>query len=148
MKQAYILLFFSFLLLLPGCESGKQDSIAVAEEKNDQNFDTKAEEKEADFIADIIQRSYAEIKLAELASTKSSNKQIQDLAQQLVSDYSKTLAQFQNFARNKSIAVPVDEGENSKEKINKLSSEKDPDFDKKWCEELQIENKKTIRKLE
>jgi putative membrane protein len=146
--QLKSVILLACLLSIFGCESGKQESIAIADEKNEQNFDTKAEEKLAEFVADIVQSSYAEIKLAELAASRSTNKNVQDLAASLVDDYSRAVSTFQTFARGNEIATPVDEGEASKKNVNKLSSENDNDFDRKWCKELNSENKKAIRKLE
>ena len=124
------------------------DSNAAAEEKNEQKFDTRAEEKEANFVAEAIEEKYADIKLAELASTKSSNKEVQDVAQQLVKDQSESLAILQNLANKKGIVFPVEEGEETSEKVNELSKQQDPDFDKKWCDEIIAKHKKTIREFE
>ena len=121
---------------------------AAVEEKNEQKFDTRAEEKEANFMAEAIEEKYANIKLAELASTKSSNKEVQDVAQQLVEDQSASLAILQNLANKKGIVFPVEEGEETSKKVNELSKQHDPDFDKKWCNEIIATHKKAIRELE
>jgi putative membrane protein len=150
MKQIHkVFVAVVFISLVTGCGTeNKRDSNVVAEEKNDQKFDTRAEEKEANFVADAIEQKYDKIKLAELASTKSSNKAVQDVAQQLVNDQSESLAALQNLASKKGITVPVEEGEETKKKINELSEQKDPDFDKKWCDEIVAEHEKTIREFE
>jgi len=147
MRVFYLL--FVGLLALAGCDSqNKNSSYAVAEEENDKKFDRRKEEKEADFVAEAIQDRYAEIKFAELVSTKSSDKKIQDFAQQLVNDQSKVLAELQQLANERSISIPVDEGDAAKQKVNKLFGQDDADFDKKWCRELSGEHKKTIREYE
>ena len=128
-------------------ENDRDDNVA-AEEKNEQKFDTRAEEKEANFVAGAIEEKYADIKLAELASTKSSNKEVQEVAQQLVKDQSESLAVLQNLANKKGIVFPAEEGEQTSEKVNELSKQEDPDFDKKWCDEIIGKHKKTIREFE
>lgn len=146
MKVLYIL--FAGLIAL-GCDSQtKSSSSTVADKENEKKFDTHKEKKEADFVADAIQDRYAEIKFAELVSTKSSNKDIQDFAQELVNDQSKILAELQRLANERGVTVPVDEGDATKEKINKLFKQDDPDFDKKWCSELSKAHKKSIRECE
>ena len=138
-----------FAALASGCDLRKgTESQDLAEERNDETFGTKSEENLADFLADAIEAKYADIKLAELASIKSSNKEIQDFAQELANDHTNTLTELQALADKKGIAVPVEEGEATKEKINKLSEEKDPDFDKKWCSEIIAKHKKAIREFE
>jgi putative membrane protein len=143
-----VLLFLTFLIL-QGCEyARKQDSHEIAEEKNEKKFDTRADEKEAEFVADAIQANYAEIRLAELASTKSANKEVQATAQELVSDHTNSLAKLQALATKKGISTPANEGESAKEKVNTLAKDDQSDFDKKWCDELVIKHEKTIRDFE
>jgi putative membrane protein len=149
MKQMRNILIVVFISILAGCSTGnKNDSNAAAEEKNEQKFDTREEEKEADFIADAIEQKYAKIKLAELANTKSSNKEVQDIAQRLVNDQSESLAALQNLASKKGISFPVEEGEETRKKVNELSKHQDPEFDKMWCDEIVAKHEKTIREFE
>ena len=94
-----------FISIVSACNTkSNRDSNAAAEEKNEQKFDTRAEEKEANFMAEAIEEKYADIKLAELASTKSSNKEVVDVAQQLVKDQTESLAVLQNLASKKGIS--------------------------------------------
>jgi putative membrane protein len=147
MHNIFAVVILSAILVACGTED-KRDSNAVAEKKNDQKFDTRDEEKEANFVAGAIEEKYGEIKLAELASTKSANKEVQDIAQQLVNDQSESLAALQDLASKKGITVPVEESEEAKKKVNELSKESDPDFDKKWCDEIVNNHEKTIREFE
>jgi len=150
MKRAQTILIALVLISIVsacGTESNR-GSNGAAEEKNKQKFDTRAEEKEANFMAEAIEEKYADIKLAELASTKSSNKEVQDVAQLLVKDQSESLAVLQNLATKKGIVFPVEEGEETRKIVNDLSKQQDPDFDKKWCDEIVSQHKKTIREFE
>jgi putative membrane protein len=146
-QKTFIAIFLISVVAACGSEN-KNDSNEVAEEKNERNFDSRAEEKEADFVADAIEEKYAKMKLAELASTKSTNKEVQDVAQQLVNHESKSLAALQNLASRKGITFPVEEGEETREKVNQLSKQQTPDFDKKWCDEIVAHHEKEIREFE
>ena len=150
MKQTQkIFIAVVLISIVSACSrENSRDSNVAAEEKNEQKFDTRAEEKEANFVAGAIEEKYADIKLAELASIKSSNKEVQDVAQQLVKDQSESLTILQNLANKKGIVFPVEEGEETSEKVNELSKQQDPDFDKKWCDEIIATHKKTIREFE
>jgi putative membrane protein len=150
MKTGCFILFIGIVFTVSiGCDTPQQKgSHAEAKEKNKENFDDKVIEKEAHFVANAIEDQYAEIKLAELASTKSSNKEIQDFAQQLVEDHTNALAMFRALAERKGVAVPVDEGEEAKKRVNKLSTHEGQDFDKKWCDEIVSLHKKSIREFE
>jgi putative membrane protein len=143
-----IFLFIAISAFMFGCETSRKDSSDIAEEKNKNNFSTRADENEAAFVADAIECSYAEIKLAELANTKSSNKKVQEVAQELVGDRTTSLKNLQSLAAAKGISIPVEEGEESKRKVNDLIKSDEPDFDKKWCDLLVDRHKKTIRDYE
>lgn len=146
--QSIAIVIFSSMCFVQCENARKPDSHEIAEEKNQENFDTRSGENEAAFVADAIQQNLAEIKLAELASTKSSNKEVQAIAQQLVSDHASANERLQNFASKKGITVPVEEGEDAREKVNALAKETQPDFDKKWCAELSRKHEKKIRDFE
>jgi putative membrane protein len=138
-----------FVSLLFGCSSeNKRDSNVAAEKENEEKFDTRADEKEAKFVADAIENKYDKMKLAELASAKSTNKMVQDVAQQILNEQSESIVPFQNLANRKGITIPVEEGNESKEKVNELSQQKDSEFDKKWCDEIVSKHEKTIREFE
>ena len=147
MQTLFVLVIFVSLVF--GCSSeNKRDSNVAAEEQNEETFDTREDEKEAKFVADAIERKYDEMKLAELASAKSTNKMVQDAAQQLLNEQSESVVAFQNLARKKGITFPVEEGNESKKKVNELSEQQDPEFDKKWCDEIVGKHEKAIREFE
>jgi putative membrane protein len=73
---------------------------------------------------------------------------VQDFAQQLLNEQSESVVAFQNLARKKGITVPVEEGNESKKKVNELSQQQDPEFDKKWCNEIVSKHEKSIREFE
>ncbi len=150
MKRILLLLTFGFLAaLFVGCDPRTgADSHNISEEHNEENSETKTKKRLAEFLADAVESKYADLKLAELASIKSDNRDIQNFAQDLANDHTNTLTELQALADKKGIRVPVEEGEDTKEKINKLSEEKDPDFDKKWCDELIAKHKEAIREFE
>jgi putative membrane protein len=150
MKRILLLLIFGFLAaLFEGCDPRTgAASHDMSEEHNEENSDTKTKERLAEFLASAVESKYADLKLAELASIKSDNSEIQNFAQSLANDHTNTLTELQALADKKGIRVPVEEGEDTKEKINKLSKEKNSDFDKKWCNELIAKHKKAIREFE
>ncbi|WP_276372123.1 DUF4142 domain-containing protein [Chryseolinea sp. H1M3-3] len=139
-------LFCLFVSTLISCEqSSPSSSKALADEKNKETFETKKGEKEAEFIADAVQQKLGEIKLAELASAKSSNKKLQDFAQRMAADQTESLSRFQDLARKKGITLPIEEGDDAKEKVNELSEVEGRQFDEKWSDEIISKHEKTLR---
>lgn len=125
-----------------------QDSNEVAEEANDEKFEDNDVEKDADFVAEAVAANYAEIKMAKLATQRSSNPEVKEIAAMLEADHTKVLNELKSLAQTKAITVPVEEEDEAKRKMERLSDEKGEDFDKKWLEQMEDAHEKSINKFE
>lgn len=143
-------LFLSGILFfaLPSCDSNPEDSKDAAEEKNEEKFETKSSEKEAQFIVDIAAVNYAEIRMAQLASQKSGNGEIKALADQLEREHTALLNDVKAYAAKNAISIPTEESQEARDDIKDLEDEKPADFDKKWCNEQMDYHKIAIDKFE
>lgn len=119
-----------------------------AEDKNDSAMATKAAEKDAQFVVDVVTSNYGELKLAQLAQKKSSNKEIKNVAKMLETDHSAVLNDLKTLASNKGITIPTEESGQAKDKLKDLSDDKASEFDKEWCETLMDNHKNSISKFE
>ncbi|WEK33496.1 MAG: DUF4142 domain-containing protein [Candidatus Pseudobacter hemicellulosilyticus] len=120
----------------------------AAEESNDQKFKTDSSEKNAQFVVDAVEANATEIRLAELALQKSSDKEVKDIAKQLVTDHTAALNDLKVLAGNKSISIPTEDPEKAKEKVKDLSEKKPADFNKAWTDQLMEKHMKTISDYE
>ncbi len=145
LKMLILVTFFFFT-----CQTNKKqdDSTEIAKEKNEEVFDDKDEENDADFIVNTISSSFAEIKLAQLALNKSNDVLVTNTATMLETDHTKLLQELQAYAAKKSITVPTTETDEAVKDRSDLAQEDPKDFDKKWCEKLEGSHKKSIRKFE
>lgn len=119
-----------------------------AEDKNDSALATKAAEKDAQFVVDVVTANYGEVKLAQLAQQKSANAEIKDVAKMLETDHNAVLADLKSLAATKGITVPTEESGEAKDKVKDLSDDKSSEFDKEWCETLMDNHKNSISKFE
>lgn len=140
-----LILFFAV-----ACGSKKQeDSAEIAKEANDEAIEDRDEEKDADFIVNTIASNYCEVKLAQLALTRSNDPGVKKLAKGLEADHSKIITELKGYAAKNGISVPLEETESDKKDINDLASESDANkFDEKWCTMLKNKHEKTINKFE
>lgn len=138
------------VVLFMACGSKKQeDSAEIAKESNDAVLEDRDEEKDADFIVNTIAGNYCEVKLAQLAQTRSKDAGVKEIATMLEADHNKIITQLKGYAAENGISVPLEETDEQKKEINDLASESDPDkFDEKWCDMLEDNHKKTINKFE
>lgn len=153
MKRIFKVLTLASLFAFASCNEARreqdQDSNEVAEEANEEKFeDNNDMEKDADFVAEAVASNYAEIKLAKLASQRSKNAEVKEIARMLEADHTKTLNELKALAQTKAITVPVEEKEEAKEDLRKLTDEEADDFDKKWLEKVEDMHDKSIDKFE
>ncbi len=153
MKTQTILKTFTVALItvtMIACDSQKknENSVEIAKDQNDEVFTERDDEKDADFIVNTVASNYAEIKLAQLAQTKSADPQVKELASKLESDHKKILNELKAYATKNGITIPMEEAESDRKDIDDLAKEDAKDFDKKWCKMVENKHEKTIDKLE
>lgn len=138
------------VLFFAACQPNKKqdDGTEMAKELNDETFEDKDDKNDADFIANAIASNFEEIKLAQLASNKSVDVLVTNLAKMLETDHAKVLQELQAYAAKKGIAAPTTETNDALEDLTSLAKEDSKDFDKKWCDKLKVNHKKSIRNFE
>jgi putative membrane protein len=150
MKKLFYILF-AIAVIAGGCTSKEKtaDSNEAAEEANEEKFDSKKDEKDAEFVAETVASNYGEIELAQLASQRSDNSQVKEIAKMLEADHTKVLNELQAFAGTKSISIPTEKTDDARKKIEDLTKEEDiKDFNKQWCKEMADKHEKSIKNFE
>lgn len=130
-------------------EADRNDTInskEVAEDRNDDKFNEKETEKDAQFVVDAVAANYAEIRLAETAEKYATDKEVKELAAMLKTQHTKLLDDLKKYATSKVISIPTEETNKDENKAEDLKEKKD--FDKKWCAEMKDMHEKTIKKFE
>ena len=148
-KEAAALLFLFSTLTLVSCnQEKKEDSKDVAEKENKEKFDTKASEKDAQFMVDIVAGNYYEIRVANSALQHSANDEVKSLAGMLVTDHTAMLNEAKNLASSKNISVPNEDSTEARKEIESLNDKKMSNYDKAWLDDMIDRHKSTISKLE
>lgn len=145
-RSAYLLV--TCLVVVVGCQSPNDNSERIAKKENDRNFDTKASEKEADFVVETIAGNYANVRFSQLALEHSTNSQVKDIAVTIEKDHEKLIKELKGFANSRGITIPLEENKNAKRKLDDLAGANEKSFDEKWCRELANRHEKTIEQLE
>ena len=135
--------------LFVGACQDSQNSKKIAEDQNEEKFDTKAAEKDAQFVVDVAAANYTEIEYAQAALQKSGNQEIKDLATTLEADHRMFLSQLKAYASTHNISTPDSASADVQKSAMDMKEDKSAaEFDKKWCDELTDMHEKTIKKLE
>lgn len=134
-------------IALAACDNEKESS-EIAKEENRENFETREQKQEADFIVEAVASNYANIRFAQLAINKSANPDIRDVASTIERDQAAELRQLTGYANQKGIAIPLEETEDAKDKLNELANQEKMAFNEKWCRDLAKRNEKEIQSFE
>ena len=148
MKRVLLLGVCAIPLFFIACSSDKEDSAEQAQERNVENFGTRDDEKDADFIVAAVESSYAEIKFAQLALNKSKDENLKDIATQIEDDNSKILNELKDLSYKKGIAIPVEESENTKVDIQNFHKEPSDEFNRNWAKTMMDQQKKSLNYYE
>ena len=166
MRKMFLKIPFALLLIIGvACQSDRtkeqadaderteeraENSQDIAEDANEDKFDGNKEvNNDADFAAEQVASNYAELKMAQLASEKSSVAEIKSVAKLLEKEHSKKLDELQKLASAKSITVPIEADKDAIKTVEDLRDEEDADdFNEEWCKEMVDKHEKTIEKFE
>jgi putative membrane protein len=135
-------------VVLVSCQNPHENSERIAKKENDKNFETKASEKEADFIVETISGNYANVRFSQLAIERSGNDQVKEIAGVIAKDHALLIKELKGFANMRGITIPLEENQNARKKLEDLAGTTDSSFDEKWCRELTNRHEKIIEQLE
>jgi len=136
------------LIVLAACNSRNKESLEIAKDENRDNFETREQKQEADFVVEAIAQNYANIRFAQLAMNKSGNSDIREVAAIIEKDQATELRKFKGFAGQKGISIPLEENEDARHKLNELANEETKNFNERWCRDLAKRNEREIQSFE
>lgn len=128
--------------------ASNDETIDMAKDANDESFDDRKEEKDADFVVNAVASNLAEIKIAQLAKNKSTDQQVQTMATKLEEQHLKLLNELKAYADKKGIAIPLQETDKDAKQMAKLSEESPEKFDEQWCDAMEDRHEESINKFE
>lgn len=135
-------------LTVQSCEDKPKDSAEVAEAANDEKFETKESEKNADLVAHSVECSYAVIELSKLAEEKAVRKDVKEIAKEIKKEHELILVELKTVAEKEGISVASGPSDKAEDKVEELSKKDADKFDKKYVNKLIDKHKKAISELE
>ena len=137
------------LFFINACSSNNPDDPKeIAEDQNEEKFDDRKAEKDADFLVEAAAINLEEIKLGELAQQKSANADVKALGKMMVTEHTAALKELKGLAATKNITIPGVLTEDGQDAYDDLNEETGKDFDKEYCNMMVKGHKNAIRKFE
>ena len=131
----YLALAGGLLMSLGSCDSKKEPK-EVAEKANDNTFETRKNEKDAQFVVDAISASYDGVQFAAIAEKKSVNPEVKEAAKKIQAQHQALIKDLKGLAAEKGISVPIQASDAAIKRSEDLAKESEDDFDKKWYHEM------------
>ena len=129
-----LLIAVATVLLIASCNDNQEDTKEIAEEYNDEKFDDKAQEEDAEFLVMAAEINLKEIKLGELALQKGKASHVKELGKMMVSDHTKSQKDLIALADSKGITIPTSPTDDVNDAYTKLEKKSGSDFDKAYAD--------------
>ncbi len=139
---------FSALLFSCSPNQKSEDTKDIAEERNDANFDTNKQEKDAQFLVNSAEISLEEIQLGQLAQQKGTTSHVKALGKMMEDAHSKSLQDLTALAQRKGVSIPTASTDDAKDAYTKLNKKSGNDFDKAYADRMVNEHKDAIETFE
>ena len=145
------------LLLVGGLTAcgGSSDTEDTTEKTNEARIEATApteaaadaQEDDAEFLAEAASASMMEVELGKLALEKSTSPKVKDFARMIVDDHTKAIADLENIATQKNVALPVALMDKHQKMVDKIKDEKGKEFDKKYLDAMVSDHKEDIEEF-
>jgi putative membrane protein len=96
------------------------------------------------FVKRAAQSNFAEIKVSQLALSKTQNPDVRSFAQQMIDDHSKANSQLAQLAKTKNLKVPDEPDMMHKASMKLLQAKSGESFDSAYIEQMNKDHQKTI----
>jgi len=144
MKAFAPFLLFVTLFLCSSCSKNKpDDSTEIAEEQNEEKFDTTNLEYDSEFAVSAADAGILEVQVGTLALTKATSSIVKQFAQTMIDDHTKANEELKDLSEGKNITLPTILSEKHKKKVSDLEEKSGSDFDKEYSD-LMVKDHKDV----
>jgi putative membrane protein len=152
-KMSYLFVIALSALSLGACNNTSKDAKQTADSLNKTKDTTSnaantggiaVTAADAKFVTTAADGGMAEVALAKLALSKTTNPQIKDFATMMVTDHTKANEELAGIAKTKNITLPAAVSAEHQKKMDDLSQKSGADFDKSYVDAMVDGHKKTL----
>ena len=148
-KLLQVTFILTIIFGFSACNSNKtEDTKVIAENQNEEKFDDKKNEKDAQFIVNAAEITRSEISLVQLATKYGITTYIKGLGKMMEEAHTKSLADLTELANTKSITIPEAQTNDGLNAYKKLSEKKGKEFDLAYADLMVEKHKDAISLFE
>ncbi|HWT73092.1 MAG TPA: DUF4142 domain-containing protein [Oxalicibacterium sp.] len=98
-------------------------------------------------MAEFAQANMAEVAVAKLAQSRSSNAEIRKFAQQMIDDHGKAYEDLSQLAEDKHVTLPKEADAKHQEMLKKMNTLNGAEFDRQYAAKAGVEDHQNAKKL-
>ncbi|WP_044117712.1 DUF4142 domain-containing protein [Alkaliflexus imshenetskii] len=138
--------FLGTTLLSASCTNSQKpkDTRDVAQKHNEEKFDSKKQERDAQFIVNAAEINMAQIQLGQLAQQRGQSTHVKELGKNLEDAYTMSLKNLTTLADSKRITIPTATTNKVRNAYNDLNNKSGNDFDKAYADMMVNKHKDAI----
>jgi len=133
MNKAWTVFIFKLLILVSCFNSTDKKNV---EKVNDERFENKEESRQAQFLVDIIDRSYGILEVAQLGEEKIDDPLLKQRAKDIIENQTSIGLRFKTFAEQNDVSIPLSGPEKTKGRVKDLYDKTGTDFSESWMRQL------------
>jgi putative membrane protein len=148
-KLMQVIFILAVVFGTASCNNTKtEDTKEVAEDQNDEKFDDKKNEKDAQFLVNAAEINREEISLGQLAQQSGRSTLVKELGKMMEDAHTKSLAELTALAKSKNITLPDAQTEDGLDAYKKLNDKSGNDFDEAYSDMMVKGHKDAISLFE
>jgi hypothetical protein len=118
------------------------------EQQNDARFDDRVEERNAQFVVDILDASYGVMEVAQLAEDRSNDVVAKGEAKKIVETQTSMIVKLKAYAESNDISIPFSGPARTKGRVKNLYDKQGKDFEVSWREEIDFASTQLAERIE
>jgi putative membrane protein len=128
--------------------AGHEDAKEQAKETNDEKFEDRDTEKDADRLVDAYCANLYEIKASENAAMKATTTDVKKLAGMMVVAHTKMNTDLQALAAKKNVTLPGDITDGQRRDMENLTEKSGLDYDKEYTSQMKDKHEDAIKRYD
>jgi putative membrane protein len=144
MGRRLMYFFVTVLFALSSCQTTDEKASAA---KKDKQQDIEEIQEANEFLTEVATGVYKEVELSRLALQKASITKVKEFAKNMITDYDKNIAGLKELAGRKNLQIVLQEDDELKGQIKKLSSLEGVAFDKEYIRMMVEDHEEDVEKF-
>jgi putative membrane protein len=132
-------LYICLSLGLGSCSSGSDKK--NVEGLNEERFENRKDEREAQFVVDVLDGAYGIMEVAQLGEEKAADAISKARAKKIIEEQTSMIVRLKAYAEENDISIPFSGPARTRNGVKRLYDKEGDDFANEWVEELRTASK-------